>query len=156
MPLNQVIPGLQGRCLKAESLRYCLPGFAACALLVPALQAQRPGTGWSDYLGGPDSSHYSPSKQITPANVDKLEIAWSYPVEEGGFYTFAPLVVDNVAYVSAKGGALVALDATTGKELWTHTFPGGTSNGIGVSGVRIIGKARIAPIVAFLSPLEGS
>jgi quinoprotein glucose dehydrogenase len=31
-------------------------------------------------------------------------------------------VVDNVAYVIAKGGSLVALDASAGKELWTHTF----------------------------------
>jgi len=63
-------------------------------------------------------------KQIPPANVDTLEIAWSYSVEDGGFYTFSPLVIDNIAYVSAKQGALVALDATTGKELWVHTFPG--------------------------------
>ncbi len=34
-------------------------------------------TPWKDYLGGPDSSHYSPLKQINTGNVDKLEVAWS-------------------------------------------------------------------------------
>ena len=34
--------------------------------------------------------------------------------------------------MAAKHGALVALDATTGKELWAHTFPsGGRFGGIG-------------------------
>ena len=36
-------------------------------------------TPWKDYLGGPDSSHYSALKQINTGNVNKLEVAWSYP-----------------------------------------------------------------------------
>ncbi len=31
-------------------------------------------------------------------------------------------MVDNIAYVAAKDGSLVALDATTGKELWVYKF----------------------------------
>jgi quinoprotein glucose dehydrogenase len=77
---------------------------------------------WSEYLGGPDSSHYSPLKQVNTGNVNKLEVAWNYETGDELSYTFCPLVVDNVAYVAAKQGALVALDATTGKELWVHKF----------------------------------
>jgi quinoprotein glucose dehydrogenase len=77
----------------------------------------------------PDSSHFSPAKQITPANVGKLEVAWDYSTGDNGTYFFSPLVVDNIAFVAAKQGALVALDATTGKELWAHTFPGGGGGG---------------------------
>ncbi|HEY1950121.1 MAG TPA: PQQ-binding-like beta-propeller repeat protein [Bryobacteraceae bacterium] len=113
--------------MDTDLLLRCLTGLTLCAFSVGAGQS---GVNWSDYLGGPDSSHYSPSKQITPANVNKLEIAWSYPVEDGGFYTFSPLVVDGVAYVVAQEGSLVALDAATGKERWVHTFPGGRSSGI--------------------------
>jgi quinoprotein glucose dehydrogenase len=82
---------------------------------------QKPGTGWVDYLGGPDGSHFSPLKQIDRSNVDRIEAAWTYPAGDGTS-VFCPLVVDNVAYVSAKAGALVALDASTGKELWAHSF----------------------------------
>ena len=92
---------------------------------VTVLLAQQSPTGWKEYLGGPDSSHYSPLKQITTANVNRLEVAWSFPTGDENSYTFSPLVVDNIAYVAANNGALVALDATTGKELWTHPFPSG-------------------------------
>ena len=35
-------------------------------------------------------------------------------------YNFGPLVVDDNAYVLARNNSLVALDATTGKEIWIH------------------------------------
>ncbi|MEP6716586.1 MAG: PQQ-binding-like beta-propeller repeat protein, partial [Terriglobia bacterium] len=92
------------------------------ALAAASLSAQTPRTDWRDYLGAPDSSHFSPLKQIGPANAARLQVAWSYPAGEGGSYVYAPLVVDNVAFVLAKGGSIVALDAATGKEIWTHTF----------------------------------
>ena len=45
-------------------------------------------------------------------------MAWSYPIG-GGALTFGPIVVDRTMYVT-KAGSIVALDAATGKELWTH------------------------------------
>jgi len=99
-----------------------IASLAAATLGVSALWAQRLGNDWRDYLGGPDSAHYSPLKQIDRTNAGKLEVAWTYQTQENGTYIFNPLVVANVAYVIAKGGNLVALDAATGKELWTHTF----------------------------------
>jgi quinoprotein glucose dehydrogenase len=103
-------------------------GIAALfAIAAINANAQKSATGWTDYLGGPDSSHFSPLKQITPANINKLDIAWSFPAGDGN-YTCSPLVVDNIAYVAAEQGALVALDATTGKQLWLHPF---TSAGFG-------------------------
>src|SRR5262245_46203115 len=110
--------------MKATSIRYLPIALALIVLLPFALKAQK-GTGWSEYLGGPDSSHYSPLKQINTRNVSKLEVAWNYETGDDLSYTFCPLVVDNIAYVAAKRGALVALDATTGKELWVYTFASG-------------------------------
>ena len=98
--------------------------FVLFVLPLLDLQAQK-AAGWSEYLGGPDSSHYSPLKQVNKDNVNKLEVAWSYETGDELSYTFCPLVVDNIAYVAARQGALVALDAATGKPLWEHTFPGG-------------------------------
>jgi len=85
--------------------------------------AQSSQTSWKDYLGGPTSSHYSDLKQINTSNVSKLDVAWSYPTGDDVSYTFSPLVIDNIAYFAAKQGALVAVDATTGQELWVHPFP---------------------------------
>src|SRR5262249_4995607 len=120
---------LRGQPMKATSVRS-LPIAFALFVQPWGLRAQK-GTSWSDYLGGPDSSHYSPLKQVNTRNVDKLEVAWSYETGDDLSYTFCPLVADNIAYVAAKRGALVALDATTGKELWVHTFAtGGRFSGI--------------------------
>src|SRR5580658_6379158 len=69
---------------------------------------------WPDYGGGPENSHYVASKQITKANIAQLDVAWAYPYADTGFN---PLVVDKTMYVSGRG-ALIALDATTGKEIW--------------------------------------
>src|ERR1700692_3208425 len=98
------------------------------------LSAQQTRTTWKDYLGGPDSSHYSALKQINKSNVKQLEVAWTYDVGDGRSYPFSPIVIDNIAYFAAKGGALVAVDAARGKELWVHAFE--SAGGLGAAGGR--------------------
>jgi len=78
-------------------------------------------TTWSDYGGGSDSSQFSALEQINRSNVSKLEIAWTYSTGDNNKYFFNPLVVDSVLYVLAKNNSIVALDAASGKEIWTHT-----------------------------------
>src|SRR6185503_9673229 len=79
---------------------------------------------WNQYLGGADSSQYSSLSQINKANVKQLAVAWSYATGDNVQYLFNPLVVDGVMYVQAKNSSLVALDASSGGELWVHTFQG--------------------------------
>jgi quinoprotein glucose dehydrogenase len=114
--------------------------FPAMTLLLVCgiSSAQQARTTWKDYLGGPDSSHYSALRQINAGNVNKLEVAWSYPTGDDPSYGFSPLVVDNIAYFAAKQGSLVAVDAATGKELWVHAFtsPGGAGGRGGIAGQR--------------------
>jgi glucose dehydrogenase len=75
------------------------------------------GQEWRDYAGGPDSSRFVAAKQITKANVARLDVAWTYPA---GQTDFNPLVVRGTVYGLGAGGSFVALDAATGKELWVH------------------------------------
>jgi quinoprotein glucose dehydrogenase len=75
------------------------------------------GKWWRDNLAGPDSSSYVDLDQITRSNVAQLEVAWAYPYAAGGFN---PIVVDDVVYASGRNGSLVALEASTGKEIWIH------------------------------------
>ena len=75
----------------------------------------KPYTTWQSYAGGAHSSQYSALDQINKKNVAKLAVAWSFPL--AGNSIFNPVVIDGVMYVPS-GGALVALDAATGKELW--------------------------------------
>jgi len=82
--------------------------------------AQQPHTTWHTYLGSADASHYSALKQINRANVDKLEVAWSYGTGDDRAYEFSPIVVGKVMYVLAQRTSIVALDATTGRQLWVY------------------------------------
>jgi quinoprotein glucose dehydrogenase len=82
--------------------------------------AARASSHWEDYGGGPDSSKFVDLAQITPQNVAGLTVAWTYPVGDNNVYQFNPIVVGSTMYVLAKNQSLVALDATTGKELWIH------------------------------------
>jgi quinoprotein glucose dehydrogenase len=77
--------------------------------------AARPYTTWQSYAGGAHSSQYSALDQINKKNVAKLQVAWTFPL--AGNSIFNPVVIDNVMYFPT-GGALVAVDAATGKELW--------------------------------------
>ena len=78
-------------------------------------------SGWRDYGGAPDSAQYSTLSQINRSNVSRLEVAWTYRTGDGQKYAFNPIMVDGVLYVMAKRNSIVALDARSGKEIWTHT-----------------------------------
>src|SRR5207244_667047 len=74
-----------------------------------------------DYGGAADSAQYSALNQINRSNVSELRIAWTYPTGDDRKYFFNPIVVDGLMYVLAKDNSIVALDAATGKEVWTWT-----------------------------------
>src|SRR4029453_17795237 len=85
---------------------------------ITAPSADRSDKWWWDYGGGPSSSHFVDLDQIKKSNVSQLDVAWFYPHGATGFN---PIVVDDVMYALGRNGAaLIALDATTGKEIWIH------------------------------------
>lgn len=88
--------------------------------LTGALFAQTHTT-WRDYSGSPDAAQYSALKQIDRSNVTQLEVAWTYPVGDDRHYFFNPIVIEGTMYVLAKNNSIVALEAATGSEIWTHT-----------------------------------
>jgi quinoprotein glucose dehydrogenase len=118
----------------------------AAVLVVSALGAQRSDRGsrtaesgprpyatWSDYGGSADSMQYSSLTQIDKKNVGQLDQAWFFPVpDRKGNFGFNPIVVDNVMYLLGPGNAILALDATTGKQIWSHAVDG---NGPGNRGI---------------------
>jgi len=98
--------------------------FVAVAVPVAQQKGKPKFNTWRQYLGSADSSQYSSLDQINKNNVAKLELAWTFPVGDARTYRFNPIVVDNVMYTLAKNMALVALDAATGREIWTHPNQG--------------------------------
>src|SRR5688572_25525800 len=90
-----------------------------------------PYTTWSDYAGSADSMQYSALTQINRSNVKQLQRAWFYPVPgEAIRLVFNPLIIDDVMYVAGTNGAVVALEAATGTELWVSPDGRATERGI--------------------------
>lgn len=103
-----------------------IASLLALALLAQAFPPAKPYTTWVDYGGAPDSSQYSALKQIDKTNVSRLEQAWFYPVADRKTnFGFNPLIVDGVMYVIGTGHTIVALDASSGKQMWSHTVEDG-------------------------------
>ena len=98
------------------------------AVSIGLVAAARGNKWWWDNLSGPDSSNFVGSDQIKKSNVSQLEVAWFYPYATAGFN---PIVVDDVMYLLGRSGSLIALDATTGNEIWIHEgLSGITSRGV--------------------------
>jgi len=120
-----------------EFLRQAAAAAAAGITALVGLAAQTSSSStryatWRDYGGSADSAQYSSLKQINRSTVSKLQVVWTYPTADPGNYLFNPIVVDGAMYVLAKNNSLVALDAASGKEIWTHEFPKGriTTRGV--------------------------
>lgn len=84
--------------------------------------AQDPYRGWTAFGGSSDNIHYSSLKQINTKNVHKLKVAWKY--ESGDEYPGSdiqcnPIVIDGVLYATTPKLRVVALDAATGREIWS-------------------------------------
>ncbi len=77
---------------------------------------------WRRFGGGPENTHYSTLDQITKANVSQLEVAWAYDTRDefpGSEMQCNPIIVDGVMYATTPKSRLIALDAATGRELWS-------------------------------------
>jgi len=75
---------------------------------------------WPAY-GGSRADRFSPLTQLTPKNVAELVEAWRFDAGIGGLQT-SPLVVDRTLYGYTTTQAVFALDASTGRSLWTSNL----------------------------------
>lgn len=65
---------------------------------------------WLTYGGTYDEQRFSPLTGITPANVGKLGIAWSYEFPTSHGVEATPIMVDDTLYVTAAWSVVAALD----------------------------------------------
>ena len=65
-------------------------------------------------------TRFSRLSQINADNVGKLGLVWSYPRESSRGVEATPLVVDGIMYVTASWSVVHAIDARTGKRLWSY------------------------------------
>ncbi len=58
---------------------------------------------------------------LSPANAGSLQTKWTF--SPGASEAFTPAIADGIAYVTTYNGHMYALNATTGQQDWTWTFP---------------------------------
>ena len=78
------------------------------------------GENWPGYGRTYDESHFSPLNQITSGNVRRLGLQWSLDITEPGGAVGAPLAIDGVLYFPIGHSIIHAVNAASGKLLWTY------------------------------------
>jgi len=64
-------------------------------------------------------TRFSKLNQINADNVKNLGLAWSYNLDSSRGVEATPIVVDGIMYVTAPWSVVHAIDARTGKKIWT-------------------------------------
>ena len=98
------------------------------------------GADWPMYRGDLAGTGYSPLTKITTGNVATLIRLWTYSLERneaiadgrGPNSQVTPIVVNDVMYVPG-ADRVVALDPTTGHEIWMHPVVDGAPSRRGVA-----------------------
>lgn len=77
---------------------------------------------WLTYSGNNMGQRYSALKQITPQNAGKLEMAWLWQARSVEKFEATSIVLDGVLYTVQAPNDVVALDAKTGRPIWTYLY----------------------------------
>ena len=112
-----------------HSLQGALPPSQGALVDQGAAVRGVPAGEWHAYGRTGFGQRYSPLADITPANVKDLQVAWHVhtgdlrgqpgdPVETT--YQVTPLKIGNRLYLCNPHQTVMALDATTGQEIWRH------------------------------------
>ena len=121
---------------------------------------RNPGPGdWLNWRRTDNAWGYSPLDQIKRDNVQKLQLAWSWAMEDGAQES-TPLVHDGVMYLPNPHGVIQALDAATGDLIWeyqpkereaaapTGSVIGGVQRNIAIFDDKVFGTTNDAHIIA--------
>ena len=87
---------------------------------------------WPVYQGSDNHDHYVTLSQITPANVSELTVAWTYDTRDsfpGSEMQSNPVIQAGVLYAMSPKQRAFALDAATGKQIWSFDPTNGKFTG---------------------------
>ena len=124
---------------------------------VTAERLRKPEDGnWLLFRRTYDGWGYSPLSQVTPANVGRLELAWSFATGQVEGHQAPPIVNNGVMFVATPGNQVLALEAKTGNLLWRYKRPlpedlfnlHPTSRGVGLLGDKLFFASGDAVLVA--------
>jgi quinoprotein glucose dehydrogenase len=104
--------------------------WSLLAVSVPALGSERAkDQEWRHYGGDAAGQKYSTLTDINRGNVAALALAWAWQTGEAplpqystspGMFEATPLMIGGVLYLSTPYNRVIALDATSGREIWSY------------------------------------
>lgn len=77
------------------------------------------GRDWPAFGRTYGEQHYSPLDQVNEGTVERLGLAWSFDLPPGNPAT-GPIAVDGILYFASGYSIAHAIDAATGKPLWSY------------------------------------
>jgi alcohol dehydrogenase (cytochrome c) len=122
-------------------------------------KAIAPKADWTHYDGSLTGNRYSPLELIHSSNVQRLGAAWMFPIASNPrAMQSTPVVQDGIMYVTG-WNEIYALDATTGRQLWTYSEARhdgilaeagiGTNRGVTISGDKAFMVTDHAHVLGF-------
>src|SRR5258708_26888569 len=120
--------------MRVDRMSY-LSALAALLFITQALHAEstpypavtdarleHPDAGdWLMYRRTYDGWGFSPLKQITSSNIQKLSLAWSMSTDMVGAHETTVIVNHGRMFITTPQNNIIALDAKTGIQLWRYT-----------------------------------
>lgn len=115
--------------------------LASLTPVTDAMLKDPPASDWLMWRRTYDSFGYSPLEQINRENVANLEMAWRQPLITGANMP-TPLIHDGVMFLYSTQDTLLAMDATTGEQLWSYKHeldsPPSAKIGIALHGNKVL------------------
>jgi quinoprotein glucose dehydrogenase len=103
-------------------LRRIAQALTYLPLLTIARAQNDPHASWRAYGGAEDGAQYSSLTQVNRGNVMRLKPMWTVSTGDEAVYAFNPLVIGDALYALVEKDHILALDAATGKEKWSHSI----------------------------------
>lgn len=130
---SRKLPANERRCNAAADAS--LPGCAT---------PEHPGGDWTYYSGTPDN-HREQLKErfITRDNVEALGVDWKMTPPDKGVIHSTPVVADGCVYTGTDLGNVYAMNADTGKVIWTQSLGDGGEGSNVAQGAGIVGAPAV-------------
>ena len=109
-------------------------GVIASIFLAGCQSSENNERTWSVYKADANSSNYSPLDQINAGNVNQLTHAWTFAMQDskGAIPRPSqcnPIIVDGVLFATSASQWAYAIDAATGKQIWSFNPFNGDEGG---------------------------
>jgi alcohol dehydrogenase (cytochrome c) len=105
----------------AEPLGVTVAGTVADFAPLTDQMLRNPAAGdWPMLRRDYSASSYSPLREITAANAHRLQLAWIWPMRDGGTNEPSPLAYRGTVYLNNTQGIVQAIDGRDGTLIWEH------------------------------------